>query len=429
MMLMATALVRRYQLTDHDRFLDALTEQYVFRVMDVPRLPVPGHDDNTWGNILNDFLQVSHNPDGSLKPSALAIGGAYTKPASGIPLADLDTAARASITNAIQSVNGHDGVAVTLEKRDIGLGDVDNTADADKPISDSTLSVLNTKVVKGDLVFNVRDYGAIGDGSNDDTGAIQAALTDAHTRGGGVVLFPGGHTYVHSAPLRISSHTTILAYGATVSLTAGIHLNGVQNWAVQANTRCIDGISNGTTTFTSATANFMGMVGMAIRVYNDYDASARALQYIDTTIAAANGPNTVTLAAAVPWTSTDLYFSVGHRDTDIRVLGGTWLRQQNNLSGGANGWDSNHFRFRHVDNIEIGHVDLNSISGKYALNMGDVHNFTVHHVRCLFSYADFIHINGPANWGIIECVTCEAAGDDIVRRCNGWAIRWVRSPM
>lgn len=30
------------------------------------RLPVPGSDDNTWGNVLNDFLLVAHDTDGTL---------------------------------------------------------------------------------------------------------------------------------------------------------------------------------------------------------------------------------------------------------------------------------------------------------------------------------------------------------------------------
>ena len=34
------------------------------------RLPAPGGDDNTWGTVLNDFLQVEHNPDGTLKKAA-----------------------------------------------------------------------------------------------------------------------------------------------------------------------------------------------------------------------------------------------------------------------------------------------------------------------------------------------------------------------
>ncbi len=32
------------------------------------RLPIPGSDDGAWGTILNDFLSVEHNTDGTLKP-------------------------------------------------------------------------------------------------------------------------------------------------------------------------------------------------------------------------------------------------------------------------------------------------------------------------------------------------------------------------
>jgi hypothetical protein len=35
----------------------------------MPRLPTPGSDEGQWGNILNDFLSVEHNSDGTLKTS------------------------------------------------------------------------------------------------------------------------------------------------------------------------------------------------------------------------------------------------------------------------------------------------------------------------------------------------------------------------
>lgn len=40
------------------------------------RLPVPGADDGAWGAVLNNYLRVSHDTDGSLLPSALAAAGA-----------------------------------------------------------------------------------------------------------------------------------------------------------------------------------------------------------------------------------------------------------------------------------------------------------------------------------------------------------------
>jgi len=38
----------------------------------VSRLPIPGHDDDAWGSILNDFLTQAHNADGSIAPITLS---------------------------------------------------------------------------------------------------------------------------------------------------------------------------------------------------------------------------------------------------------------------------------------------------------------------------------------------------------------------
>ncbi len=46
----------------------------------------------------------------------------------------------------------------------------------------------------GQTAFNVTDYGALGDGANDDTAAVQAAINAAQA-GGGIVFFPPG-TYL-----------------------------------------------------------------------------------------------------------------------------------------------------------------------------------------------------------------------------------------
>lgn len=35
------------------------------------RLPIPGQDDGTWGDVLNDFLTQAHTTDGALKPDAV----------------------------------------------------------------------------------------------------------------------------------------------------------------------------------------------------------------------------------------------------------------------------------------------------------------------------------------------------------------------
>lgn len=44
----------------------------------MPRLPQPGSDDGTWGTILNDYLNVAHASDGTLKQAALIAGAEQT---------------------------------------------------------------------------------------------------------------------------------------------------------------------------------------------------------------------------------------------------------------------------------------------------------------------------------------------------------------
>lgn len=57
------------------------------------------------------------------------------------------------------------------------------------------------------IVFDVRDYGAIGDGDHDDTTALQAALDDAARLGGGIVHLPAG-TW-RSGTLTLRSRTIV----------------------------------------------------------------------------------------------------------------------------------------------------------------------------------------------------------------------------
>jgi len=56
--------------------------------------------------------------------------------------------------------------------------------------------------------FNVRDFGALGDGKTLDTVAINKAIDQCHSRGGGDVIFPPG-TYL-SATIHLLSHVRLL---------------------------------------------------------------------------------------------------------------------------------------------------------------------------------------------------------------------------
>jgi hypothetical protein len=77
------------------------------------RLPAVGGDDGNWGQILNDFLSIEHNADGTLKKAndivtaqttanqaKATADSAYIKPSTGIPSTDLTTTIQTSLTKA-----------------------------------------------------------------------------------------------------------------------------------------------------------------------------------------------------------------------------------------------------------------------------------------------------------------------------------------
>ncbi len=54
----------------------------------MPRLPVPGSDENTWGQILNDFLTIAHDSDGTVKAGAIDTSALQSNSVSGDKLQD-----------------------------------------------------------------------------------------------------------------------------------------------------------------------------------------------------------------------------------------------------------------------------------------------------------------------------------------------------
>jgi len=87
------------------------------------RLPIPGSDDHTWGNILNDFLRTAHADDGTLKSGIIT--NLHVSDTAGIAKTKLAAAVQTSLNaadTAIQKVNGKTAAAgeVTLSASDIG---------------------------------------------------------------------------------------------------------------------------------------------------------------------------------------------------------------------------------------------------------------------------------------------------------------------
>ncbi len=100
------------------------------------RLPITGQDQDKWGDILNDYLKVAHNDDGTLKDSLIM------------------------------------------------------------------------------KVFNIKEYGAAGDGTTDDRAAIQAAIDGAEAAGGGIVFVPHGKFAVDpGVGLHLKNKTYLMGAG------------------------------------------------------------------------------------------------------------------------------------------------------------------------------------------------------------------------
>lgn len=117
------------------------------------RLPEPGQDNGTWGHILNEFLQVSHTSDGTLKPIAQSqvvglgssLSSKYVKPDPGIPEADLSTAVQTKL-NA-PSPEPADGSITGAKIADGTITNIDISGSA--AIAKSKLAPLN--ITDGDI--------------------------------------------------------------------------------------------------------------------------------------------------------------------------------------------------------------------------------------------------------------------------------------
>ena len=64
-------------------------------------------------------------------------------------------------------------------------------------------------------IVNVKDYGAVGDGSHDDYYAIQSAIAAINTQGGGIMFFPPGIYKINQYKIVGTTKTGLLPNGIT----------------------------------------------------------------------------------------------------------------------------------------------------------------------------------------------------------------------
>lgn len=189
------------------------------------RLPIPGGDDNTWGQVLNDFLVVSHDTDGTLKDSAITDAGAAadanvvhntgnetvagTKTFSASPVVPTPTLG-SQAANKTYVDTELDNFTVT--KSDVGLGNVPNV--------DATLRANHTGT---QTASTISDFGA----------AAQSAVASdlagkvSTSNGGGEVYFDAGNSGAAIALSLANGNVQKLTLTANCTLTLTSPASGV----------------------------------------------------------------------------------------------------------------------------------------------------------------------------------------------------------
>jgi hypothetical protein len=199
------------------------------------RLPNPGADDGIWGQLLNEFLSVEHNTDGTLK--AKTDGSLYVKPGSGIPSTDMTSVVQTSLAKASAAPSTKESATAPsspsaddlwydktndLWKRWNGTAWVATGSTTYAPIGASRGSTRIVAAANSDTKSKATaDY--ICDGTNDEV-EINAALAALPSGKGRVILMEG--TYHQLAPITLSTYNSLEGQGFGTLLQAESGFSG-----------------------------------------------------------------------------------------------------------------------------------------------------------------------------------------------------------
>lgn len=121
-------------------------------------------------------------------------GGGNLAASRTLALNSTSIASLAKADTAVQSVNGKSGSAVAIVKGDVGLGNVDNTSDASKPISTATQTALNAKANSAITVTAGSGLTGGGNLTANRTVALNAASIASLAKADTALQAPGGTT-------------------------------------------------------------------------------------------------------------------------------------------------------------------------------------------------------------------------------------------
>lgn len=215
------------------------------------RLPTPGSDDGTWGDILNDFLAQAHNDDGSVKDTGV-VAQKYVKPSSGIPESDLASAVQTKLNavNTASSTSFSPAGAVSASNVQAAISELDTEKVATTAVgaasgvaplgSNSLVPAANLPPSVGWQVDACHPSFGADPALSSNLTAIQAAI-DSLGGARGVVIFskPGTYTITGSTNIDVKRATlrglgvpgnsggggTVLSFTGTAGLYSSVNEN------------------------------------------------------------------------------------------------------------------------------------------------------------------------------------------------------------
>jgi hypothetical protein len=178
------------------------------------RLPNPGEDDGDWGNILNDFLRVSLNTDGTLKTSAVNASGGQGPVGPQGPAGTL-TSNAASYYTANYSWQGSPNQTISIGTNLLNFDTQNVLLGSNITVSGSNITVQ----ANGTYLFCI-------------SGIVQEYTYETNTIGDQVLSFAlglreeaSGQSWANVQPFPLAEHYSQVAlgggtiYGQTVSVS------------------------------------------------------------------------------------------------------------------------------------------------------------------------------------------------------------------